>query len=223
MGLNKSIMKRAIAILITLIGLGHHASAQTFAEWFNQKKTQKKYLAEQIAALKLYGSYIKKGYDISKKGLGMISDIKDGDFKMHGDYFNKLKSVNPEVSKSPKVTAIITIQKNTRTLADRTQALLQSPSGLTSKETDYIGRVYQRLNSDCLRTISELEQVISPGALQMKDDERIERIEQLYQQSQDQNRFAKSFGNDIAQLLLQKNKQQNEIKDLRTWYGIKND
>lgn len=46
------------------------AEAQTFDEWFRQKKTQKKYLVQQIAALKVYLGYLKEGYEIAQKGMG---------------------------------------------------------------------------------------------------------------------------------------------------------
>ena len=46
------------------------AKAQTFAEWFQQKKTQIKYLTEQIAALEQYGNYVKQGYRIAQGGWG---------------------------------------------------------------------------------------------------------------------------------------------------------
>jgi hypothetical protein len=36
------------------------STAQTWSEWFSQKKTQKKYLLEQVAALKIYAGYLKK-------------------------------------------------------------------------------------------------------------------------------------------------------------------
>ncbi len=216
-------MKQVIVMMILLSSFAYRADAQTFSEWFRQKKTQKKYLADQIAALKVYGSYLKKGYDISKKGLGMIGDIKDGDFRMHEGYFDKLKSVNPEISKSPRVKDILSIQEQIRVQADKSKRLAAQSKNLIGAETKYIRHVYERLNTDCLRTIAALEQVLTPGELEMKDDERLERVNILYAESLSQYRFARSFGDGIVQLIGQTDKQRNELKNLRTWYGIKND
>ena len=47
--------------------------AQTFAEWFQQKSTQKKYLLQQIAALQVYAAYYKAGNNIAHNGLGSIT------------------------------------------------------------------------------------------------------------------------------------------------------
>ncbi len=69
-----------IMILITGMILSTAAPAQTWDEWFKQKKTQKKYLAKQIVLLRLYLGYLKKGYEIADKGLTTIHNIKNGDF-----------------------------------------------------------------------------------------------------------------------------------------------
>ena len=54
-------------IIIMLLGmLVTGVKAQTFAEWFQQKKTQKIYLLEQIAALQIYTGYLQKGLTASK-------------------------------------------------------------------------------------------------------------------------------------------------------------
>jgi hypothetical protein len=71
------------------------AQTPNWNEWFRQKKTQLKYLAEQIAALKVYLEYLKKGYDVAQKGLSTIELIKSGSFSLHKDYFNSLKQVSP--------------------------------------------------------------------------------------------------------------------------------
>ena len=51
-----------IACIILSTNIGH---SQKWDEWFKQKKTQKKYLIQQIAALKVYLGYLKEGYDIA--------------------------------------------------------------------------------------------------------------------------------------------------------------
>lgn len=61
-------MKKLIAI-ITLTIFVTVCNAQTFAEWFKQKETQKKYLIQQIVAFQMYLGYVQKGYSIAQKGL----------------------------------------------------------------------------------------------------------------------------------------------------------
>jgi len=47
-------MKKIFLFLLLVVSAGSNLQAQTFAEWFQQKKTQKKYLLQQIAALQVY-------------------------------------------------------------------------------------------------------------------------------------------------------------------------
>ena len=78
-------MKNILIIIILLAGSFCHA--QTYDEWFRQKKTAKKYLLDQIAALQTYIGYAEKGYSIVTGGLNTIKDIKHGDFNLHNNYF----------------------------------------------------------------------------------------------------------------------------------------
>ena len=57
---------KKILILFLLTIIVTTTQAQTFAEWFRQKKTQKQYLIQQIAALQVYIGYAQKGYSIAK-------------------------------------------------------------------------------------------------------------------------------------------------------------
>src|SRR5438093_6658250 len=103
-------MKKLLIILILSTVVMKDCAAQTFSEWFEQKETQKKYLIEQIAALQTYLGYVQKGYSIAQKGLTTISNIKNGEFNLHTDYFNSLRSVNPNIKSCAKVADIIAMQ-----------------------------------------------------------------------------------------------------------------
>src|SRR4051812_14383767 len=102
-------MKKVAITLVILIAF-KESSAQTFDEWFKQKKTQKKYLIEQIAAFQMYLGYVQKGYSIARKGLTTIGNIKKGDFNLNNDFFSSFKSVNPTIRNYSKVAEIIAFQ-----------------------------------------------------------------------------------------------------------------
>ncbi|ULT42931.1 conjugal transfer protein TraI [Niabella defluvii] len=72
-------MKKILLFLLLVVSAGSNLQAQTFAEWFQQKKTQKKYLLQQIAALQVYIGYAKKGYNIAKDGLNTIGGFTRGE------------------------------------------------------------------------------------------------------------------------------------------------
>jgi hypothetical protein len=205
-------------LFILFSGVSTHA--QTFSEWFRQKATQRKYLIEQIAALKAYAIVLKKGYDVSKKGLATIGGIKNGDFNLHSTYFNSLKAVNPEISKYPHGKDIITIQRDISSLSAKSKSAASNSGHFNSDELSYISSVYDRLSKDCLQTLGGLEAVTTPGKLEMKDDERIGRIDKLYAESLDQLHFAKSFSGNVQIMIVQKNKEAKDLETLRRMYGI---
>jgi hypothetical protein len=52
----------------------------------SKKKTQKKYLLQQIAALQVYFGYAKKGYSFVSSDTKTIRDIKKGDPKINNTF-----------------------------------------------------------------------------------------------------------------------------------------
>src|SRR6266496_5059543 len=102
-------MKRLVIISV-IFSVVSVCNAQTWGEWFQQKKTQQKYLIQQIAALQVYLSYVEKGYGIAKKGIDVIQEFKNGEFNLHEAFFNSLKTVNPTVKNAAEVTEIIALQ-----------------------------------------------------------------------------------------------------------------
>src|ERR1700744_2509821 len=92
-------------IAMLLLAASASCGAQTFDEWFSQKKTQIKYLVTQIAELELYTKDLEKGYQIAHDGLATINDIRHGEFDLHNNYFNSLLTANASISASSTVSA----------------------------------------------------------------------------------------------------------------------
>src|SRR5438270_40913 len=96
------------ALLTAAVSLAFiKADAQTFAEWFSQKSTKKKYLLQQIAALEAYGSVLKTGYNVAHHGLGTIGSFNNGEFQLHNAYYTNLKTVSPAVKNNVQVKEIL--------------------------------------------------------------------------------------------------------------------
>ncbi|WP_162903236.1 hypothetical protein [Taibaiella koreensis] len=212
---------KKIVLLLLLSVMAFASQAQTFSEWFFQKKTQKKYLLAQIAALQVYIGYLEKGYKIADKGLSTISDIKNGDFSLHSLYFNSLKAVNPAVRQYPRVGDIIDLQSAISREVNRSRDAVADAGVYTPFEQDYIKGVYERLQKDCDQTITDLEMVTTPGKLEMKDDERIRRIDKLFADSQSQYGFIKSYSASLSGMTMQKRSGLRSLSQLNNYYGIK--
>jgi hypothetical protein len=194
--------------------------AQNLAELTKQKKTQKKYLIEQIVALQLYISYVKKGYSIAKEGLNTISSFKRGEFNLHTDYFNSLKNVNPKIKGYAKIADIIAMQVSIVQNCIRLRRQVRESGVFNDLELDYIGRVLSRMLADCENTLDELITVTKDGNLEMKDNERLERIDNLYKDMIVKYTFSQSFSNETMVLSASRIKENNDVQTSRALYGI---
>ncbi len=216
-------MKKTLIMLLLFLSAVGSVQAQTFSEWFRQKKTQKKYLLQQIAALKVYIEYAQKGYKIAKEGLTTIGGFTKGEFNLHGDYFNSLKMVNPEIKRYAKVADIIAMQQKIVQDYNRSYGQISRSNAFNADELDYIRRVFNRLLDDCEEILDELIAVTTNGKLEMKDDERMARIDKLYLDMQDKYTFAQSFSNDAKTLAAAKTKENTDVQTSRALQGIKNE
>jgi hypothetical protein len=213
-------LKRLITLLLFAL-LFTEAKAQTFAEWFRPGATQKKYLLQQIAAMQVYIGYVQKGYSITKQGLNTISDIKNGEYNVHKDHFNSLKSVNRKIKNYSKVAVIISLQTDIVIVYKEVAKEVKQSGSFNRDEINYINGVFERLMNDCAKVIDELITVTSRGQLEMKDDERMKRIDALYTDMQDKYTFIQSFSNEAKLLAASRIKEQNDIQSIRAINGIK--
>lgn len=214
---------KKILLFLLLVSAAGSLQAQTFAEWFQQKKTQKKYLLQQIAALQVYIGYAQKGYNIAKEGLTTIGGFTKGEFNLHTDYFNSLKSVNPEIKRYVKVAGIIALQIKIVQNYNLTYRQINSSDAFSNDELAYIGRVFGRLLDDCDKTLDELITITTDSKLEMKDNERIDRIDKLYLDMQDKFTFSKSFSNDAKSLAASRLKEKTDVQTSGVLQGIKNE
>lgn len=196
-------------------------SAQTVNEWVNQKSTQKKYLLQQIAALQVYINYAKKGYNIVSGGINTIRDIKKGDLNLHNTFFSSLKTINPKISRYSKVADIISYQVRIIKLARQTLQSIKEANQFSVEEIEYCKKVLDALLDDCIQSITELIEIITPDKLQMTDDERLVRIDKLYLDMQDKFTFSNVMSEDISLLALQRLSEQIEINRSKRINGIK--
>ena len=204
-------------IKLTLIALcfSLSAGAQNFAEWFSQKKTQKKYLLQQIAALQVYSGYLKTGYGIAKGGLGSIGSFMGNEFGLHGSYYSHLKTVNTVVKNNPQVKDIIRWQQD---ILKQTTAI-KNQGGLTATESRYTGKVCAALLNDCDARINDLQMVLSESKAEMSDEERFRQIARLHQAMQDNYRFAANFRSQLQIYLRNKQQEQQDKNTLTKLYA----
>jgi hypothetical protein len=216
MGLIRKVLLCFCLLLVLGFGSGFSATAQTWAEWFSQKKTQKKYLLEQIAALQVYLEFARKGYAVVGDGIGLVRDISRGEFSLHEAFISGLAKVSPVVRNDFRVAEIVLLQAG----------ILKAFNGikgqdlLSADQLVYVAEVASGVINDCYADLAELLLVVTSGKLEMSDAERLDRLDQIYLRMLDRSGFSRWFCGDASLLLRQKKMEQQTLKNLRRYYGI---
>ncbi|PUZ21595.1 hypothetical protein DCM91_16305 [Chitinophaga costaii] len=185
--------------------------------FFSQKKTQTKYLLQQIAELKVYLELLKKGYSIAQKGLKTINDIKQGDFHLHDDYFTSLKTVNPQVKRMAVVANIILYQQQLMTLCKQHRAQL----GRFLPGDNRAQRFYlERVESDVSISVDLLSDLVTNGKLALKDDGRIGALTDMEQQLAELYRFTQRYARESVQLMKQRQTAMGSVSLMKQLNGL---
>lgn len=200
-------------IMMTVCCAAITGNAQRFNEWFKQAKTQKKYLLQQIAAYQLYLGYLKKGYNIVKDGNGLIGTLKQEDLDQHKDKYARLKKASPAVRNNPKVSAIINLQTAILSITQKTMGQLPPAALLSNEERTYIRNVFQKLLEQCNKNMTELNYLVTDGEAQLSDEERMQRIDQLYADMQVKYTFTYSFSKEAGILRLVRSREAATIQN----------
>jgi len=206
----------AIGVILLITAALPRCQAQTWNEIFRQKKTQIKYLGEQIAALQVYLGYARKGYQLVGSGLEVVRDITSGEFNLHHAFISGLKQVSPAVRGDARVAEIVALQA----------AILKSFSGikgdslLGADQAIYVADVAEGVISDCLGDMEELLLVITSGKLEISDDERLVRLNGIYERMLDKSGFTRSFCSEARLLIRQKRMEGLTLERLRRYYEI---
>jgi Tfp pilus assembly protein PilP len=203
-------------IIILLCSQCLTTKAQTFAEWFSQKKTQKMYLLQQIAALQIYSTYLKQGYGIATNGLGSISGYLKSENGLHQTYYTRLRTADPVVKNDPMVKEIMAWQQD---ILKRTQEINQV-NGLTTAEKNYLSSVTTTVLKDCNQQLSSLQNVVSDNKAEMSDAERITLITRIHTAMQSNYQFTSSFAAQVKIVAVRRQQEENQAAVSKKVYGI---
>lgn len=191
-----------------------------FKEWFKQKKTQIEYYGNQIAALWVYIDYLEKGYTIAKDGTNLINDIKHGDFNIHNGYFNSLKAVNPSIRNYAKVAEIISDQSSVNTGMKKLVGICDDSEHLSADDKNYVHSVYDNMKEQSANDLNELYLVVTAGQAEMKDDERLQKIQGIYVETKEKLSFTKTFFDQTLILIRQRMAERADLEKSKIITGV---
>ncbi len=209
---------KAVILVMTAMLLVTVVRAQFLGGFFNQKKTQIKYLEEQIAELKVYAGMLHKGYSIAKEGLNTINSIKHGDFDIHAGWFTSLKDVNPAIGNLALVADIMLYQKQLLALCRASQPLLST--AYLGNSTVGAKNGYDGVLAQVSASIDLLALVVTSGKLKMKDDGRIRLLERLDVDLSELYKYARSYQNNTIAIIRQRRAEAGQLDWLHHQYGL---
>lgn len=204
-------MKKIAVLLVALCVFNQSMSGQA---------KQRNELILQIAALQVYIEYAKKGYSAVSKGLNFIGDARKGEVNLHGDYFTSLLKINPKVRNYYKTVEIISMQFKIMKLCRKTLSDLKTVDLFHGNELDYIERSFEKLLQNCSQTLEQLLVITTDAELELKDDQRLERIDLLYKTMLEDYNFCLSFSRDARLLSLSKSADKKDSKNVDELYGL---
>jgi hypothetical protein len=212
---HKITVMRLGCLLLMLCLLNCWTYGQTFGEFFNQKKTQRKYFIEQLAALKLYAGYLQKGYQIGRDGIQAVRDITNGEFGLHSAFISSLSKVSPVISRHKKVAEVIAMQLEMVSVF-RSMGKLDHLEPLTFA---YIASVGSEILEASLSDVEVLMMIISSGRLDLDEEERLRRLDELHASVEEKYRFVRWLRGEVLLLNKQKDKLLNDLIGIGGLYG----
>lgn len=202
----KSIKIKILASLILLLGL---ASGRTYAQ--SAEVQQLLLNVEKLSQLKNILKDMKKGYTIVSGGYNAIKDISQGNFSLHDVFLDGLLIVSPEVKKYRKVADIIVYQKRIVSEYKSAYSRFKATNNFNILEIDYLGRVYKQLFDQSIDNLDQLVMIITSSKLRMNDQERLQAIDKIFEDTEDKLLFLRSFNGQALMLSLQREKEKQDI------------
>ncbi len=71
-----------------------------------------------------------------------------------------------------------------------------------------------------MKNVDALVTIVTAGTLRMSDNERLEAVDNLYDDMQDKLSFLRHFNNNTTVLAVQRAKEKNDVNTIQSIYGI---
>lgn len=161
---------------------------------------------------------MKKGYQVISTGYNAVKGIAQGNFSLHEVFLDGLMLVSPEVKKYYKVAGIISYQKDIVSEYKSAFNRFKASGTFNAGELDYMGKVYKQLFDQSVSNLDDLLTVITASQLRMSDDERLQAIDRVFDDTQDKLTFLRDFNRQAGMLNLWRKKEQSDLQTLQKIY-----
>ena len=173
---------------------------------------------EKLAQMKNILSDMKKGYEIVSKGYNSVKDIANGNFNLHEAFIDGLLLVNPEIKKYKRVADIISYQKDIVSEYRSAYSRFKKADTFNEREINYLGKVYKQLTDQSIDNLDELTTILTSSKLRMSDDERLQAIDRIFEDTEDKLLFLRNFNKQTTILSLQRQKERADVSSTSRYY-----
>jgi len=188
--------KNIILILLLFLG-GHNLSAQDDTwtpktkEILKQRKTRLSYMYEFIALSIVKKQLNKKFSRQSQKGLDNIHSHKDENYFQDNQYIVSLSKVPPFIAESPFLKNILENHQYILLTSSETQNDLEDNEVyITPEQLQFYTNAFDGLLIHLEKDIDELNMVVIENEMNLKDDERLNRLMAISEESDQKRKYA---------------------------------
>ena len=157
---------------------------------------------------------------MSQLKLNEIKDWVEKQRKLYDDYFKELWKVKTALVYYQRVKDIIQPQVQLINEYKGAWALFKQDKNFNAEELAYMFNIYTGMMDESLKGIDQVSLVINAFATQMSDAKRLEIINTVADNIEQQFVDMKEFNNQQKLLSLQRATERNEIEYVRRLYGI---
>jgi hypothetical protein len=202
-------------VIIVLLGFRSEAKCQTFNEWFKQKKTQKQYLIEQIAALQLYLKNLNQGYVVVKKGLNLVGEITGNSYSMDNIYLQSLLHVKTPIKNSQLNNSVIILEgRIKKRLIILEERINENNTILTADESGYLKQVTKKAESILSDQMATARKALTAVEVHMTDAGRIQILNNVKNDLEELESFLGQADAELAKLITQRRAEHFENQEL---------
>lgn len=158
--------------------------------------------------------------EMSKLKLDEIKDWVEKQRKLYDDYFQELQQVKTALTYYQRVKDIIQRQVQIVNEYKTGWALFRQDKNFTKEELDHMYGVYSGMMEESLKNVDQLFLVVNAFITQMSDAKRLEIINAVSANMEQQYVDIKDFNNQNKIVSLQRAVDKGEIEYVRRLYGL---
>ncbi|SIN78732.1 conjugal transfer protein TraI [Algoriphagus halophilus] len=157
---------------------------------------------------------------MSKLKLEEIAHWTDEQRELYQQYFTELQTIKSVVSGYQRIRDISRKQALVVSEYQKVWYLIQQDEHFTSREKEYMGKVYQGILTTTVTNLDQLALLVKSFTLQMSDGERLALLQETAEKVDENYQDLLSFNRSNALLRLQRASSTQEILQIKELYGF---